>query len=105
MAKRNRAPRSRRVVEPRTILLLRPVLRWSNGRGAFVLRLVSNSFGPVLVRNGDGAQGTPPSSWQTPPIPLEDYAEDDAAREDTADEVATEPPASPDVPVSETEHA
>ena len=75
MAKRNRAPRARRVVEPRTILLLRPVLRWSNGRGAFVLRWVGNSIGPVLVRKGDGAQGTPPSSWHTPPIPLEDYAD------------------------------
>ena len=83
MAKRNRAPRQRRVVPPWKISLLRPVLRWSNGRGACVLRLVGNSIGPVYVREGDGAKGST-AGWTTPPIPLDDYA-DGATRADQAE--------------------
>ena len=75
MAKRKRAPRQRRVVPEWKITLLRPVLRWSSGRGAFVLRVVGNSVGPVYVREGDGAKGSSPSGWTMAPIPLDDYAD------------------------------
>lgn len=36
--------------------VVRPFMRYSSHRGAFVLRAVGNRFGPVIVRgNGDGA--------------------------------------------------
>jgi hypothetical protein len=42
------APRPRRYVARFWLLTLRPVLRYSATRDAFVLRLVGNSRGPVL---------------------------------------------------------
>ena len=41
--------RRRRVVAPRAIAFLRPLLRYSNVREAYVLRAVGRRFGPVLV--------------------------------------------------------
>ena len=76
MAKNNRAPRRRREAPQWKLTLLWPVLRWSSGRGAFVLRVVGNSIGPVYVREGEGERGTPPATWAMPPIPLHDYADD-----------------------------
>lgn len=90
MAKANRAPRQRRVAPAWKLALLRPVLRWSNGRGAFVLRFVGNSVGPVYVRVGEGGRGSPPETWVTPPIPLHDY-EDGAAAAGSATAPAGEP--------------
>jgi hypothetical protein len=43
-------PRPRRVVGPFTFALLRPVLRYSYSRDAYVLRVVGNALGPVLRR-------------------------------------------------------
>ena len=80
MAKRNRTPRQRVVVAHSTVTLLRPFLRWSNGRNAWVLRFVGNSIGPVLVREGEGIQGKGSESWMTPPIPLDDYTDDKTGR-------------------------
>ena len=40
--------RPRKEVSPRTLLLLRPLLRYSASRDAYVLRAVGNSRGPVL---------------------------------------------------------
>lgn len=41
-------PRCRRYIAPHWLFALRPVLRYSATRDAFVLRLVGNSTGPVL---------------------------------------------------------
>jgi hypothetical protein len=43
--------RHRHYVSPHTLVLLRPALRHSHGRDAYVLRLVGNRFGPVLRRD------------------------------------------------------
>jgi hypothetical protein len=40
--------RSRRYISRYRLLMLRPLLRYSVTREAFVLRLVGNSIGPVL---------------------------------------------------------
>jgi len=40
--------RPRRYVARHWLLILRPMLRYSTGRDAFVLRAVGNSTGPVL---------------------------------------------------------
>lgn len=42
------APRRRRYVSPLLLTVLRPLLRYSYGRSAYVLRLVGESHGPVL---------------------------------------------------------
>lgn len=44
----DRAPRTRRYVSPVLLTLARPFLRFSYGRGAYILRLVGESYGPVL---------------------------------------------------------
>ncbi len=41
-------PRPRHHVGPFLLTLLRPVLRWSHSRDAYVLRAVGNRWGPVL---------------------------------------------------------
>jgi hypothetical protein len=41
-------PRKRRYVAAHQLFLLRPVLRYSATRDAYVLRLVGNATGPVL---------------------------------------------------------
>jgi hypothetical protein len=46
-------PRRRREVPDWTIVLLRPVLRYSASREAFVLRGLGNRMGPVLQRRRD----------------------------------------------------
>ncbi len=43
-----RAARQRRYVSPALLAALRPLLRYSETRQAYVLRLVGNRFGPVL---------------------------------------------------------
>lgn len=43
-------PRPRRIVGPCVFALLRPVLRYSHSREAWVLRIVGNRHGPVLRR-------------------------------------------------------
>jgi hypothetical protein len=45
-----RARRPRHFVSRRTILLLRPLFRYSLARDAYVLRLVGSTRGPVLRR-------------------------------------------------------
>ena len=46
----DRAARERRYVRPALLVALRPAFRYSETRGAYVLRLVGNRFGPVLKR-------------------------------------------------------
>jgi hypothetical protein len=46
--------RPRRAVSAMTFVLLRPLLRYSAGRDAYVLRGVGHRWGPVLVRNTGG---------------------------------------------------
>ena len=43
-----KAPRPRRYIRGTWITLMRPVLRYSETRDAYVLRLLGNSRGPVL---------------------------------------------------------
>ncbi len=43
-----RTKRQRRYIARRWLLVARPVLRYSQGRRAYVLRLVGGRFGPVL---------------------------------------------------------
>ena len=40
--------RPRRYIPRQWLLLLKPLFRYSNSRGAFVLRLIGNKSGPVL---------------------------------------------------------
>src|SRR5436305_13840379 len=42
-------PRPRRPVSALRITVLRPLFRYSPGRGAYVLRIVGGRFGPVLT--------------------------------------------------------
>jgi hypothetical protein len=42
------SPRERRRIRPATLIVLRPLFRYSAGRDAYVLRIVGNRFGPVL---------------------------------------------------------
>ena len=51
---RVREPRERRVVSSRTIALLSPFFRRSEGRQAWVLRLIGGRVGPVLVSEHGG---------------------------------------------------
>jgi hypothetical protein len=44
-------PRPRRYIRPLAFVLLRPVLRFSYTREAYVLRAVGNHRGPVFVRH------------------------------------------------------
>ncbi|HEX8101215.1 MAG TPA: hypothetical protein VF533_01250 [Solirubrobacteraceae bacterium] len=46
---KHRPPRERRPAGRTTLTLLAPVLRYSQGRDAYVLRGVGNRYGPVLV--------------------------------------------------------
>lgn len=46
----DRAARTRRYVPAVMILLLRPLLRYSFHRDAYVLRVIGNTHGPVLRR-------------------------------------------------------
>ena len=41
-------PRKRRYIDQRLLALLRPLLRYSGTRDAYVLRLLGNRAGPVL---------------------------------------------------------
>lgn len=43
--------RPRRYVSPAALVLLRPIVRFSPHRDAYVLRVIGNSRGPVLRRN------------------------------------------------------
>ena len=45
-----RAPRPRHYVSGITLMLARPLFRYSLSRDAYVLRVVGNSSGPVLRR-------------------------------------------------------
>ena len=45
-------PRPRRPLHPAMLALLRPALRYSYTREAYVLRVVGNQRGPVFVRAG-----------------------------------------------------
>ncbi len=42
------APRARKPISRTKLALLRPFLRYSQGRDAYVLRGVGNSYGPVF---------------------------------------------------------
>jgi len=46
-----RPRRERRYVPAWTLILMRPLLRYSTGRNAYVLRIVGNHVGPVLRRD------------------------------------------------------
>jgi len=56
--------RQRRYIARHWLLVLRPILRYSDGRHAYVLRVVGGRFGPVLrpdrrltrSRASDGAE-------------------------------------------------
>jgi hypothetical protein len=43
-----RTERQRRYIARRWLLLVRPMMRYSQGRRAYVLRVVGGRFGPVL---------------------------------------------------------
>jgi len=61
-------PRPRHQVSPVVLALLRPALRYSYTREAFVLRGIGNQRGPVLVRaSGDDHAETAPAAPETPP--------------------------------------
>jgi hypothetical protein len=45
-------PRRRHAVAHLTLVLLRPAYRYSFSRDAYVLRVVGNAVGPVLVPRG-----------------------------------------------------
>lgn len=45
-----RAQRPRHYVSSMTLMLMRPVFRYSRSRDAYVMRLIGNSSGPVLRR-------------------------------------------------------
>jgi hypothetical protein len=51
--------RERRRIRPATLVVLRPLFRYSAGRDAYVLRVVGNRFGPVL----EVAPQDPPGQW------------------------------------------
>lgn len=54
-------PRPRRPLHPAMLALLRPALRYSYTREAYVLRVVGNQRGPVFVRAGaERAPDAPP---------------------------------------------
>jgi hypothetical protein len=57
-------PRPRRSVSRNTITLLKPLFRHSLSRDAYVLRLVGDAYGPVLICRPDAAQA---SSLTSPP--------------------------------------
>lgn len=65
---RVREPRERRVVSARTISLVRPFFRRSEGRQAWVLRGIGGRFGPVLVSEHDQLGVIGPTGWRTPPV-------------------------------------
>lgn len=65
---RVREPRERRVVSARTIALLSPFFRRSDGRQAWVLRLIGGRFGPVLVSEHDQLNVKGREGWQSPPV-------------------------------------
>jgi hypothetical protein len=46
------APRPRRELRPVILVALRPFLRYSTVRDAYVLRVIGNRWGPVLRRRG-----------------------------------------------------
>jgi hypothetical protein len=52
-------PRPRRYLARHWLLILRPVLRFSMSRDAFVLRGIGNSAGPVLRPERRGRRGRP----------------------------------------------
>jgi hypothetical protein len=43
-----RTPRPRRYISPRLLAALRPLLRYSTSRGAYVLPLIGSRLGPVI---------------------------------------------------------
>jgi hypothetical protein len=45
-------PRRRRAIAPHTLAVLRIAFRYSYSRDAYVLRVVGNRIGPVLVAQG-----------------------------------------------------
>lgn len=50
-------PRPRHYVSPGALAVMRPILRFSQGRDAYVLRLAGNRAGPVLRRERRGRGG------------------------------------------------
>jgi len=50
LTSRDRPKRPRRAVAPALVGLLRPFLRFSYSRDAYVLRLIGTRWGPVLRR-------------------------------------------------------
>ena len=59
------------MVSPRTITLLTPLFRRSEGRQAWVLRLVGGRFGPVLISKDQQLAIKGPEAWATHPVPRE----------------------------------
>jgi hypothetical protein len=51
------APRPRHYLSPISLILIRPLLRYSHGRSAYVLRFVGNRRGPVLRQERRRRQG------------------------------------------------
>ena len=51
MLANRKAPRRRRYVSRRTLILLKPLFRYSERREAYVLRLIGRRVGPVLKRD------------------------------------------------------
>ncbi len=54
--------RQRRPVGPGTLLLIRPVMRYSQTRDAYVLRVGGRRYGPVLVRRQEPATPVAPEA-------------------------------------------
>ena len=79
---RSKEPRKRKIVSPRAVTVLRPFLRFSKGRNAWVLRGVGNRYGPVLVEEGSQRKASPRST-SIPPIPLDEYPLDSSDESST----------------------
>jgi hypothetical protein len=52
-----RSPRPRREVSLTTLMLMKPLLRYSVTRRAYVLRGVGGRYGPVFRQREDGPSG------------------------------------------------
>jgi hypothetical protein len=59
-----RAPRHRRYIGRRTLVVLRPIYRYSYPRDAYVLRAVGRRFGPVLAVDRRFTRDDPPGGLE-----------------------------------------
>ena len=64
--------RDRTIVAMSTIRLLWPLFRRSEGRNGWVLRIIGDRVGPVLILAPDQMELLGPEGWSTPPASPED---------------------------------